>query len=97
VAPVAGAIGARFVVTAEPLAGQVGSGAQPQASLPSYGLVIRGATRSGRSISRLARSLRSLPRPVIGRIAADALCLDLRCLEVEAERDLLAELGRLNA
>jgi L-seryl-tRNA(Ser) seleniumtransferase len=95
--PVASAVGADYVVSAEALASQVGSGAQPEAELPSYGLVVRRATRRGPSLTRLAHALRSLPTPVIGRLAADALCLDLRCLDAEAEREFLAELVQLDA
>ncbi len=92
IGPVAAAVGDDYVVTAEPLMGQVGSGAQPQTELPSHGLVIRRAARKGKSISSLARALRALPRPVIGRTSAEALCLDLRSLEPEAEAELIAEL-----
>jgi L-seryl-tRNA(Ser) seleniumtransferase len=51
--------------------------------LPSYGLAARyaGKGRPGRHLDRLEARLRALPRPVIGRIADDALWLDLRCLE----------------
>lgn len=95
--PLAAALGAAYVVTTEPLASQVGSGAQPEAELPSYGLVVRRAARRGPSLARLARSLRSLPTPVIGRLTDEALCLDLRCLDADGERALLAELDQLGA
>ncbi|MEZ5532351.1 MAG: L-seryl-tRNA(Sec) selenium transferase [Steroidobacteraceae bacterium] len=95
--PLAATLGADFVVTAEPLASRVGSGAQPEAELPSHGLVVRRATRRGPSLSGLARSLRRLPVPVIGRLTGEALCLDLRCLDAQGERALLAELDQLEA
>ena len=43
----------------------------------------------------LAAALRTLPLPVIGRIADDRLLLDLRCLEQPDE--LVAELPALRA
>jgi L-seryl-tRNA(Ser) seleniumtransferase len=60
---------------------QIGSGALPVENLPSAGL--RLSPRSG-SAERLAKRLRALPVPVIGRIAEGAVILDLRCLEDEA-------------
>jgi L-seryl-tRNA(Ser) seleniumtransferase len=61
---------------------QIGSGALPVESLPSAGLCIRGKTKArGTDLQALAQRLRNLPLPVIGRIAQDALWLDLRCLD----------------
>jgi L-seryl-tRNA(Ser) seleniumtransferase len=98
VVPVAAALGAGWAVTAEPLASQVGSGAQPGQQLASFGLAVRRAAGARpQSVERLARTLRQLPRPVIGRIADDTLWLDLRCLEEADEPLLLAELARLPA
>ncbi len=93
--PMAAALGTSYVVTIEPLASKVGSGAQPDADLPSHGLVVRRAVRRGPSLARLARALRALPTPVIGRLTDAALCLDLRCLDAEGECTLLAELDQL--
>lgn len=95
--PLAAALGAAYVVTGEPLASMVGSGAQPDAELPSYGLVVRRATRRSPSLARLAQSLRSLPTPVVARLTDAALCLDLRCLDEEGERTFLAELDQIAA
>lgn len=79
------ALGADYVVKIEAMASQIGSGAMPVNVLPSCGLVVRyqGATRSGRAIIKVEQWLRSLERPVIGRIHQDALYLDLRCLTAE--------------
>ncbi|MBU3029440.1 L-seryl-tRNA(Sec) selenium transferase [Paracoccus marinaquae] len=62
---------------------QVGSGALPTRTTPSSGLALRaaGAAAGGSAVIRLSAALRALPVPVIGRIAQDALILDLRCLD----------------
>ncbi|MBS0396255.1 MAG: L-seryl-tRNA(Sec) selenium transferase, partial [Proteobacteria bacterium] len=96
-APVAAALGPRWSVSAEPLWSQVGSGAQPGERLASFGLVIRRSGRAGRGVGALARQLRGLPRPVLGRMADDSLQLDLRCLEAPEEPALLTELARLSS
>ena len=74
---------------------QIGSGALPVALLPSAALALRplGNGKSGTAAAALARRLRALPIPVIGRIEADRVLLDLRCLEDEAA--FLEQLGRL--
>jgi len=64
---------------------QIGSGALPVSLLPSAALALRPqAHRSGAAVEALARALRSLPIPVIGRIEGGRVVLDLRCLEDEA-------------
>jgi L-seryl-tRNA(Ser) seleniumtransferase len=76
---------------------QIGSGALPVSLLPSAGLALtplapgggaptgmrRGVPRGG-AVEALARRLRSLPVPLIGRIEGGRVILDLRCLEDEA-------------
>jgi L-seryl-tRNA(Ser) seleniumtransferase len=63
---------------------QIGSGALPVALLPSTALALRPlAQRPGAAVEGLARALRTLPIPVIGRIEAGRVLLDLRCLEDE--------------
>ena len=76
---------------------QIGSGALPVSLLPSAALALRpvGAEKSGAAAETLARSLRSLPIPVIGHIEAGCVVLDLRCLEDEDA--FLAQLGNLLA
>ncbi len=76
---------------------QIGSGALPASLLPSAALALRpvGAARSGAAVEHLARALRRLPIPVIGRIEGGVVMLDLRCLEDEAT--FLAQLGDLSA
>ena len=71
-------------VSTEPVLSQIGSGSLPIDRLPSQALVIRPqGTRAG-VLHGLQATLRGLPQPIIGRIAGDALRLDLRCLENEA-------------
>ncbi|WP_186156939.1 L-seryl-tRNA(Sec) selenium transferase [Burkholderia gladioli] len=86
------AIGEAYTVSAEPMFSQIGSGALPVDVLPSHGLVVRVASgkRGGRALGQLETRLRSWTRPVVGRIADDALRLDLRCLEAADEAELLA-------
>ncbi len=81
------ALGPAYVASVEPMFSQIGSGALPVDQLPSYGLVVRNvnAKRNGGSLAKLEKRLREWPRPVLGRIADDALRLDLRCLEGEQE------------
>jgi L-seryl-tRNA(Ser) seleniumtransferase len=88
------ALGERYAVLAEPMFSQIGSGALPVDVLPSYGLVVRMADgkRGGRHLLTLEKLLREMARPVIGRIAEDALRLDLRCLEAADEAQLIGQL-----
>ena len=64
---------------------QIGSGALPVSLLPSAGLALKPLHPGGNAAEALARRLRRLPVPVIGRIEAGRVILDLRCLEEEAE------------
>ncbi|MGI4859572.1 MAG: L-seryl-tRNA(Sec) selenium transferase [Janthinobacterium lividum] len=91
------ALGDDWTVGVEPMFSQIGSGALPVESLPSCGLAIRRANgrRAGPSLNRLEKTLRELPRPVIGRIAQDALVLDLRCLEAREQDAFVAQLDAL--
>ena len=75
-----------FQVTIERCHSQVGSGALPVDLLPSAALRFSrpDQRRPGKALETLARALRELPTPVIGRITDDAFWLDLRCLEDEA-------------
>ncbi len=74
---------------------QIGSGALPVSLLPSAALALRPPGRSGSAVEALARTLRGLPVPVIGRIEGGRVLLDLRCLEDEAA--FLAQLGALRS
>ncbi|HRP80102.1 MAG TPA: L-seryl-tRNA(Sec) selenium transferase, partial [Aquamicrobium sp.] len=70
---------------------QIGSGALPTDTIPSAGLRLTG--EGGDAPELLSARLRSLDTPVVGRIHAGALVLDLRCLERDA--DLLDALAGL--
>lgn len=89
------AAGADYEVEAVPMFSQIGSGALPVDQLSSYGLAVRyrGKGRPGRHLDRLETRMRNLPVPVIGRIADDALWLDLRCLEARDEDAFAAQLA----
>ncbi|MFA7293526.1 MAG: L-seryl-tRNA(Sec) selenium transferase [Rhodocyclaceae bacterium] len=80
-------------VSIEPCMSQIGSGALPVERLASVALVIRyPGKRPGKLLAALEERLRGLPQPVIGRIAEDALRLDLRCLEATDEPKFIAQL-----
>jgi L-seryl-tRNA(Ser) seleniumtransferase len=91
------AIGPVYTVQVEAMLSQIGSGALPVDLLPSAGLVARRADgkAGGRVLLRLEEAMRTLPRPVIGRIADHALRLDLRCLEAADEAVFAAQLASL--
>jgi len=72
---------------------QIGSGALPLSLLPSAALALSPVQSSGAAVETLARRLRALPVPVIGRIEAGRVILDLRCLEDEPR--FLDQLGAL--
>ncbi|WP_395664486.1 L-seryl-tRNA(Sec) selenium transferase [Methylocella sp.] len=74
------ALGGSFSVEPVACRSQIGSGALPLDAIPSAGLAVAAAGGGG-AIERLAAALRRLERPVVGRIEAGRLILDLRCLE----------------
>ena len=75
-------------VRIEPCLSQIGSGALPVDLLPSAAITI-----GGKSLEKVAADLRSLRRPVIGRIAQGRLFLDCRCLEEADEFAFVAQIG----
>jgi len=79
----AAALAPRYGVAVVALLGQIGSGSLPVERLPSAGLAVTPLQKpgAGRALDALAAALRGLPLPVIGRIHADQLLLDLRCLD----------------
>ena len=97
VTPLRASVGGDWTIGTAPMWSQIGSGAMPVETLPSAGIVLRYAGQGGRgrALARLSKGLRDLPRPVIGRIADDALWLDLRCLEAGDEAGFAAQLEAL--
>jgi L-seryl-tRNA(Ser) seleniumtransferase len=95
VAPaLASQLGTRATVRVTACKSQIGSGALPLAALPSWALRIRRTDRTGaRALQQLAGAFRTLPKPVVGRLHADALWFDLRCLE--DERGFVSQLDKL--
>ncbi|MBI3524118.1 MAG: L-seryl-tRNA(Sec) selenium transferase [Betaproteobacteria bacterium] len=84
-------------VAIESLASQIGSGSLPVERLPSAGLVVRPRGKRAGILHTLEQRLRSLPIPVIGHIADDALRLDLRCLTAAEEQEFAAQLANFGA
>ena len=89
-------LGNGFELSSAPTRGQIGSGALPVESLDSFALVITPTAKRGRgsALKRLTAGLRDLPVPVIVRVHEDAIWLDLRCLDDEAE--FVAQLSKLS-
>ena len=90
-------LGATFEISAVSCESQIGSGALPTQRIPSAGIALKplvGRRGSGAALKALARALRALPVPVIGRVQEGAVILDLRCLEDEP--GFMAQLTRIN-
>lgn len=78
---------AGIAVSIEPCLSQIGSGALPVETLPSFCIAFRQAAagrRAGTFLKKMERAFRELPVPVIGRVNDGAFRLDLRCLEDES-------------
>ena len=91
---VAEKVAGHFMVSIAACKSQIGSGALPLETLPSVALAFKPCHGGGKALAGLAAALRRLPVPVVGRIADEALLLDLRCLEDEPA--FLASLAALD-
>ncbi len=92
---VAERLGDAFVVDVGECLSQTGSGALPLDTLASAALLVR-PRDSQHALKRLAAAMRALPRPIIGRVADGAMCLDLRCLDEADEAVFVAALAQLD-
>ncbi len=87
-----GAVAARWPdrsIAVEPCRSQIGSGALPVDLLPSAAVTI-----GGKALEDIMKTLRSLPKPVIGRVTGGRLVLDCRCLEASDEAAFIAQLAQ---
>jgi L-seryl-tRNA(Ser) seleniumtransferase len=75
-------------IATEPCRSQIGSGALPVDLLPSTAVTIGGS-----DLKNIAKFLRGLPRPVLGRMVRSHLTLDCRCLEAGDEAAFIAQLA----
>jgi len=78
----ADALGQDVAVESVPCQSQIGSGALPLDTIPSFGLSLK-PQGGGRAVEALSAAFRGLPMPMIGRVAEGALVFDLRCLDDE--------------
>ena len=84
VALLARALGPEYALALEDAAAEIGSGAQPTATIPSKAIAIAHPSRSPLAI---AARFRASEPPIIGRVRDDRFWLDLRC--VRQATDLL--------
>lgn len=84
-----------FQVSTAPCFSQIGSGALPVETIPSFAIAIESVDGRDSDLRHLTTALRRLPRPVIGRIHDGRVLLDLRCLDSESV--FLQQLPQLNS
>jgi L-seryl-tRNA(Ser) seleniumtransferase len=63
---------------------QIGSGALPGNLLPSFAIAIRPSQNSGAALEHWSNAMRTLTRPVLGRISNQRLLLDMRTMDDES-------------
>ncbi len=81
--PLVAHYGQTFSVQVEPCLAQIGSGSLPVDRLPGFAITFAPLSGRGSELTALADRLRSVDKPVIGRIHDGRLWLDLRCLDDE--------------
>lgn len=86
-------LGDSYRVETASVSSQIGSGALPVEVLPSAALSITAVNGEDEPLRSLAKRLRQLPKPVIGRLHNGALLLDLRCLEPIHEDAFIEQLS----
>lgn len=79
------AVSANLALNIVPVASLVGGGTAPKASLPSHGLSLRHVSLTA---AELMATMRKLNPPIIGRIADDAVLLDLRTVPPHFDAEL---------
>ena len=94
--PVAEVLGKHYRVAIDDVNSQIGSGSLPVEVIPSAALSIRCVNGADAALRSLFEQLRTLPRPVIGRLNNGALLLDLRCLEPTDEDQFLEQFAELS-
>jgi L-seryl-tRNA(Ser) seleniumtransferase len=78
-----------------PCTGEVGGGAMPLARIPSFALALSGLGRARGRAEALARALRLAPDPVLGRIEAGRLLLDMRTISGDEIPRLVAAVAKV--
>jgi L-seryl-tRNA(Ser) seleniumtransferase len=86
---------ASYCISVEDCSSQIGSGSLPVDTLPSVALRLSPANENS-DVQTLSAQLRRATLPVIGRIHKNALWLDIRCLETDAEEHLIQQLSLLS-
>ncbi|OBX08885.1 selenocysteine synthase [Gallibacterium salpingitidis] len=75
----------RFEIAINNSDAQIGSGSQPTAKIPSIAVTLQPKSTKSEDLYQLVIQLKTLSQPIIGRIEADKLWLDLRSVaDIEA-------------
>ncbi|OBW96419.1 selenocysteine synthase [Gallibacterium salpingitidis] len=75
----------RFEIAINNSDAQIGSGSQPTAKIPSIAVTLQPKSTKSEDLYQLVTQLKTLSQPIIGRIEADKLWLDLRSVaDIEA-------------